>query len=88
MVRNKTRKVNGGRIGIMNPTWGGKNKPSNRIESILNLSESLVSGGGYGVPKPMTSLPAGISLGPLTRGLKGGKIKLKKTRKNKLKFEI
>jgi serine/threonine protein kinase len=75
MRRNKTRKVRGGmRIGIMNPTWGGKNKPSNKVEAILNFSESVISGGGCGcgVPKPMMQLPPGISLGPLTAGLKGG----------------
>ena len=76
MRRNKTRKVRGGmRIGMMNPRWGGKTSPTNKIESILNLSESLVTGGGCcgSVPKPpMMELPKGISLGPLTRGLKGG----------------
>jgi serine/threonine protein kinase len=78
MRRNKTRKVCGGgdcRVGVLNPWWGGKNKPSNTFESILNFSESLVSGGGCGcgASKPqMMNLPAGISLGPLTAGLKGG----------------
>lgn len=89
MRRNKTRKLSGGscnmgscqlpqsggmRIGVMNPTYGGNKKPGNKLEAALNLSESLVSGGGCGcgVPKPMMSLPPGISLGPLTAGLKGG----------------
>lgn len=89
MRRNKTRKVRGGscgegvcqmpqnggmRIGLMNPTWGGKNKPNNKILSLLNVSEGLISGGGCGCggPKPMMELPSGISLGPLTAGLKGG----------------
>ncbi len=77
MRRNKTRKVRGGdcRVGVLNPWWGGKSKPSNAFESIINLSESLVSGGGCGcgAPKPpMMNLPAGISLGSLTAGLKGG----------------
>lgn len=90
MRRNKTRKVRGGscnegvcqapqmggmRIGLMNPTWGGKTKPNNKIESMLNLSESLVSGGGCGcgvAKPPMMGLPQGLSLGPLTKELKGG----------------
>lgn len=84
MRRNKTRKVRGKgvcqlpqsggmRIGIMNPTWGGK-KPQNTIETLLNLTNNLSVGGGCGcgVPKPpMMELPSGISLGPLTTGLKG-----------------
>jgi len=62
------------RIGVLNPWWGGKNKPNNKLETLLNLSESLISGGGCGCggPKPMMELPSGISLGPLTQGLKGG----------------
>lgn len=63
------------RIGIMNPTWGGKKKPTNKPEALLNLSESLIIGGGCGcggAPKPMMELPPGLSLGPLTSGLKGG----------------
>jgi serine/threonine protein kinase len=89
MRRNKTRKVRGGscniescqikqsggdcRIGVLNPWWGGKNKPSNKIESVLNLSEIFSGGGcGCGVRKEMMELPSGISLGPLTQGLKGG----------------
>jgi hypothetical protein len=75
--RNKTRKVRGGecRIGLMNPTWGGKSKPHNTTETLLDLSESVISGGGCGCgagPKPMVELPSGLSLGPLTAGLKGG----------------
>jgi hypothetical protein len=74
--RNKTRKVKGGecRIGVMNPTWGGKSKPQNSIDSLLDLSEGVLSGGGCGCnsPKPMMGLPPGLSLGPLTAGLKGG----------------
>jgi hypothetical protein len=58
MRRNKTRKVRGGRIGILNPWWGGKKRGG---------------GCGCGVPKPvMMQLPSGLSLGPLTAGLKGG----------------
>jgi serine/threonine protein kinase len=76
MRRNKTRKLGGMRIGLMNPRWGGKSRPNNKIESILNFSESLV-GGGCGcdrasAQKPMMELPLGLSLGPLTKGLTGG----------------
>jgi hypothetical protein len=75
--RNKTRKVKGGecRIGVLNPWWGGKSKPENNTEALLDLSESMISGGGCGCgagPKPMMELPPGFSLGPLTAGLKGG----------------
>lgn len=73
MIRNKTRK--GGRIGVMNPTWGGKNKPENISESLLNISEVFTGGmcSDKGCLKmPMMQLPPGISLGPLTAGLKGG----------------
>jgi serine/threonine protein kinase len=75
--RNKTRKVKGGecRIGVLNPWWGGKSKPENNTEALLDLSESMISGGGCGCgagPNPMMELPPGFSLGPLTAGLKGG----------------
>lgn len=75
MRRNKTRKVRGGecRIGIMNPWRGGKSKPNNKIEILSNLSDIFIGGEcGCGVAKPMMELPSGMSLGPLTRGLKGG----------------
>lgn len=62
MKRNKTRKVRGGecRIGLLNPWWGGR--------------KTRRGGGcGCGVPKqPIAQLPSGISLGPMTAGLKGG----------------
>lgn len=74
--RNKTRKVRGGecRIGVLNPWWGGKSKPENNTEALLDFSESVISGGGCcgNTPKPMMELPPGFSLGPLTAGLKGG----------------
>jgi serine/threonine protein kinase len=64
MRRNKTRKVRGGRcrIGLLNPWWGG------------NKTIRKKGGGcGCGAVKPqMMQLPSGISLGPLTAGLKGG----------------
>jgi hypothetical protein len=76
MRRNKTRKLGGMRIGLMNPRWGGKRKPDNKIESMLNLSEVFTGGGcgcdGASAPKPMMELPLGLSLGPLTKGLTGG----------------
>lgn len=76
MRRNKTRRAGGMRIGIMNPRWGGKSKPDNTIESIINLSEVL-NGGSCGcdsalAQKQMIELPSSISLGPITKGLKGG----------------
>jgi serine/threonine protein kinase len=87
-TNNNTRKRKGGRIGIMNPLWGGKNKPESISEVLLNVSEVFTGGSDKGCSKTlMMNLPEGISLGPLTQGLKGGN-KLKKTRKNKLKFEI
>jgi serine/threonine protein kinase len=85
-MRNKTRKNRGGgncRIGIMNPTFGGKRKPAkpqNTIESLSNLSE-IIGGGPSECPcstatlaaKPMMSLPPGVTLGPITANLmKGG----------------
>lgn len=59
MRRNKTRKVKGGecRVGVLNPWWGGR-KTSGCGSTI--------------VQKPMMQLSPGISLGPLTAGLKGG----------------
>jgi serine/threonine protein kinase len=78
MRRNKTRKMRGRgdcRVGVMNPWWGGKTKPENNTEALLDFSESMISGGGCGCgtgPKPMMELPSGFSLGPLTAGLKGG----------------
>jgi serine/threonine protein kinase len=66
------------KIGVLFPRFGGANKqkPENTMETLLNLSESLISGGGCGcgVPKrPMIDLPSNLSLGPLTTGLtKGG----------------
>lgn len=78
MRKNKTRKVRGGsdcRVGIGFPKFGGKNKPNNIANSLLNLSESLISGGGCGCgsAKPMIQLPKGVSLGPITSNLmKGG----------------
>ena len=73
--RNKTRKVKGGecRIGVMNPRWGGKSKPQNTVDNLLDLSDGMVgSGCGCNSSKPMMELPPGLSLGPLTAGLKGG----------------
>lgn len=65
MRGNKTRKVHRGgdcRVGVLNPWWGGKSKPSNTLannSSILSVAESLV-GGGCSTPKPqMMNLPAG-----------------------------
>ena len=78
MRRNKTRKVRGGsdcRVAIGFPKFGGKNKPTNIANSLLNLSECLISGGGCGCGsiKPMMKLPEGVSLGPITSNLmKGG----------------
>jgi hypothetical protein len=90
MRRNKTRKLSGGscgtgfcqlpqtggmRIGVMNPTWGGKNRrPANTTEALLNLAEASITGGGCGcnAKPPMMKLPANISLGPLTKGLMNG----------------
>jgi serine/threonine protein kinase len=66
------------KIGVLFPRFGGANKqkPENTMETLLNLSESLISGGGCGcgAPKrPMIDLPSNLSLGPLTTGLtKGG----------------
>ena len=41
MLYNKTRK--GGRIGIMNPSFGGKRRrrPRNTLETLLNVSEMI-----------------------------------------------
>lgn len=96
MRRNKTGKLHGGscgagtcqlppqmggmRIGLMNPTYGGKKRGKtrrvkNKTEALFNLSESLITGGGCGcgvASKQMMELPQGVSLGPITAGLKGG----------------
>jgi serine/threonine protein kinase len=82
---NRTRKnIKGGecRIGVGFPRFGGKQKPTNTSNSLFNLSESLISGGGCPCaasatasngPKPMMELPPGVSLGPITANLmKGG----------------
>lgn len=66
--RNKTRKIHGGSCGpdsCQLPQSGGI-----RI-GVMNPTW----GGGCGcgsTPKPMMELPPGVSLGPLTLGLKGG----------------
>jgi hypothetical protein len=64
------------KVGLLFPRFGGsKQKPSNMTESLLNLSESLVSGGGCGCgapPKPTMELPPKVSPGPLTLGLTRG----------------
>ena len=82
-MRNKTRKNRGGgncRIGIMNPTFGGKRKPAKPVtvaENLLNIvggtrSECPCSS-NTAIPKPMMSLPPGVTLGPITANLmKGG----------------
>ena len=75
-MRNKTRKNKGGancRIGIMNPTFGGKRKPAKPI----TVAENLLNMTGGSCPcssnKPMMALPPGVSLGPITANLmKGG----------------
>lgn len=57
---NKTRKGGANyRIGIMNPTYGGKTPRKG-------------GGCGCGGPTTMAQLPPGLSLGPLTASLKGG----------------
>lgn len=76
------QQMGGQRIAMMNPSFGGKSKRktskrvNNKMEALLNISESLMVGGGCGcgAAKPMMSLPPGISLGSLTAGLglKGG----------------
>jgi hypothetical protein len=75
MRYNKTKKVRGGscdsgvctlpqtggancRIGVLNPRYGGKRQKG--------------AGCGCGSSKPLMNLPAGVTQGPLTLGLKGG----------------
>jgi hypothetical protein len=75
--------MGGMRIGLMNPTYGGKKrgktrkvkKVNNKVEVLANLSEVMTGGEGCGcgiAKQSMMKLPQGISLGPLTTGLKGG----------------
>jgi len=74
MRYNKTRK--GGRIGIMNPSFGGKRNPENASTALLNLSETMTGGQcpcSANVVKQMMALPPGTTLGPITANLmKGG----------------
>jgi len=70
--RNRTRKVKSGgqRIGLMNPWWGGK-KPQNNTEALLDLSESVISGGGCGCRAvPPIPTPLGGGYRPTKRDLK------------------
>lgn len=81
MRYNKTRKVRGGscgtgvctipqtggancRIGVLNPRYGGKRS--------MRSYKQKGRGCGCGSSKPMINLPATITQGPLTLGLKGG----------------
>lgn len=46
------------RIGVMNPTWGGKKQnPTNISESLLNMSEALMAGAGCGCGGTPIKLP-------------------------------
>jgi serine/threonine protein kinase len=84
-MKNRTRKnIRGGsdcRVGVGFPKFGGKSKPQNTFNSLVNFSESLISGGGCpcaasaentALIKPMMALPEGVTQGPLTRNLMNG----------------
>jgi serine/threonine protein kinase len=81
-MRNRTRKNRGGaecRIGIMNPTFGGKRKPAKPVtvaENLLNIvggTRSECPCSSNTAAKPNMALPPGVTLGPITANLmKGG----------------
>jgi hypothetical protein len=78
--RSKTKRTKGGecKIGVLFPRFGGKQTTSqeNKLESLLNLSESFLGGGGCpcstATQKPAMELPPGVTQGPLTLGLMKG----------------
>lgn len=53
------------RIGMGFPKFGGKSKPENTTEALLNVAEAAISGGGCGCGMPQT-------IAPMSELLKGG----------------
>lgn len=75
MGYNKTRKRNGGsdcRFAVLNPRFGGKRATKRVIKKNRRQRGKGCGCGASTAFKPLMSLPAGVTQGPLTLELKGG----------------